>query len=357
MQRPTSRQEFPRNGTPGQRHRRGAMVVLVAVVLIIMFIGAALAIDVAYMHLARAELRTATDAAARAGAEALGRLQDRDAATQAAIRVAAANEVAGQPLILTPGDIQFGSNSRSGSDRFQFHAGTGSTNSIRVLGRRTADSASGAVPLFFAPLLGTDGFEPVQASTATLSLREIALVLDVSGSMGLESDGETRLAALKRAVSRFLDEIERVSPGAQVSLTTYSTSANQIIELTDDFEHIRETVNDLRAGGRTAIGDALSVGSDSLVEDARVRPFADKSIVVMTDGNHNEGPSPDSTVSTAIARNQIVHTITFSDGANKALMRRVARRGKGIHVHADDNDDLTRAFEEIAQALAVILIE
>ena len=80
----------PINTTP----RRGAMVILVLVCLVIVFVGAAFAIDVAYMHSTRAELRTATDAASRAGAETLGRTQDMNAAIQAAIDTAARNTVA-----------------------------------------------------------------------------------------------------------------------------------------------------------------------------------------------------------------------------------------------------------------------
>ncbi|MEC8555686.1 MAG: pilus assembly protein TadG-related protein [Planctomycetota bacterium] len=45
--------------------RGGAMLVLVAVVLAIILVGTVFSVDVAYMHMVRAELRIATDAAAR----------------------------------------------------------------------------------------------------------------------------------------------------------------------------------------------------------------------------------------------------------------------------------------------------
>ncbi|MEZ6075912.1 MAG: pilus assembly protein TadG-related protein [Pirellulaceae bacterium] len=40
------------------------MMILVAVSFIILLVGAVFSVDVAYMHMVRAELRTATDAAA-----------------------------------------------------------------------------------------------------------------------------------------------------------------------------------------------------------------------------------------------------------------------------------------------------
>ena len=52
------------------------MLVLIAVCLPLCIIMAAFAVDVAWMQLVRTELRTATDAAARAGAKELSLSQD-----------------------------------------------------------------------------------------------------------------------------------------------------------------------------------------------------------------------------------------------------------------------------------------
>jgi len=341
----------------GRHQRRGAMVVMILVCLVIVFVGAAFAIDVAYMHTTRAELRTATDAASRSGAETLGRTQDVDLATLAAIDAASRNLVAGQPLILRPGDIEFGKNNRVGNGRFQFNLNSDEPDSVRVTGSRTAGSASGPVRLFFAPLFGVTEFQPVMLSASSATTRDIALVLDVSGSMRRFTGSGSRLEALIEAVNVFIDEIEESSPNSQMSLSVYSSDARRILPLTDDLESIRDTVNDLDASGMTAIGEGLLAGSDSLVEDANARAFSAKTIVVMTDGNHNRGVSPVTTVNTAVARNQTVHTITFSAGANQALMRQVADIGGGIHVHADGNDELEDAFREIAKTIAVVLIQ
>jgi Ca-activated chloride channel homolog len=56
--------------------RHGAMLVLVAICLPLCIIMAAFAVDVAWMQLTRTELRTATDAAARAAAKELSLSQD-----------------------------------------------------------------------------------------------------------------------------------------------------------------------------------------------------------------------------------------------------------------------------------------
>ena len=145
--------------------RRGSMLVLIVFCLIILFAVAAISIDVAFMHLTRAELRTATDSAARAGAEALGRLQDTNAAKDAAVNFAARNTVAGDPLLLSDGDVVFGTNELV-NGKYQFVEGGSPANAIRVQGKRTADSRNGSIPLFFGQFLGQKTFQPVQAATA-----------------------------------------------------------------------------------------------------------------------------------------------------------------------------------------------
>src|SRR5262245_58435464 len=88
-----------------QKSRRGAIVVLVAIMIIVFLASVAFSVDVSYMQLTRTKLRAATDAAARAAGEGLSREQDIDYARQVAKDIAAANQVAGEPLLLDDSDI------------------------------------------------------------------------------------------------------------------------------------------------------------------------------------------------------------------------------------------------------------
>ena len=336
--------------------RRGAMIVFVAITLILLFIAAAFSVDVAYMHMVRAELRTATDAAARAGAEVLARTQDQNAARQAALDIAESNIVAGNTLTLDAADIEFGNVTPNGNGRLQFQLGPPLT-ACRVVGNRTDAAPDGPVSLFFGPMLGTNFFRPTQSATAAASVRDIALVLDVSGSMASVENGLSRLEALQAAVNVFLNEVEQSSPNSAISLTAYTTNAYRLVPLTEDFNQIRNQVGSFVPLAWTNIHQGLEFGSDSLEEDPGRRPFADRTIVLMTDGNYNVGGIPYPSADLAAGREHTIHTITFSSGADQPTMREVARRGNGIHLHADDAGDLAAAFEEIARTLSVILTE
>jgi Mg-chelatase subunit ChlD len=107
----------------------------------------------------------------------------------------------------------------------------------------------------------------------------------------------------------------------------------------------------------TAIGEGLLMGSDAFQTDAMSRSFAEKTIILMTDGNHNTGQSPAETVLTAKARGDTVHCITFGAGANQTLMADVAIAGGGIYLHAPDGASLIDAFRQIARTLPILLTE
>src|SRR6476619_7067173 len=129
-----------------EENRQGAMLVLIAVCLPLCIIMAAFAVDVAWMQLVRTELRTSTDAAARAGAKELSLAQDTTVAKNMAKTVAKRNLVAGDPLLLADSDIVFGvSTQANDTTRFKFTAGGKQPNALRVTGRRTSGSLSGAV--------------------------------------------------------------------------------------------------------------------------------------------------------------------------------------------------------------------
>ncbi len=335
------------------RPKRGAMLVFVAFAIVILFVAAALAVDIAHMHMIRAELRTAADAAARAGAESLGRLQSPDLAIQAAIDVAAENQVAGKPLRLDTTDVVLGRNDANGSGAFDFAAGQQPFNAVHVVGRRQQGSLSGPVPLIFGPMFGRLNFEPVQVATAGRLDRDIALVLDVSGSMAEFG----RFDALKNGLNVFLNELTQTPQDEFVSLSVYNSVATKLQPLTPDLAAVKQAFSKSSPAGFTAIGLGLEMGVDSLLKDKESRKLVSKSVILMTDGNHNTGINPLLVVPKAKANNIVVHTITFSSGANQTLMRSVASQTGGVHLHADTNEQLIRIFREIALAIPVTLTE
>ncbi|QDT09856.1 vWA domain-containing protein [Planctomycetes bacterium K23_9] len=288
-------------------------------------------------------------------------------------------------------------------------------SAVRVNGIRDFNSLSGRVPLIIPGLLDKYDFGTTQASVAMQVDRDISMIIDRSGSMGeVEFDWPnntspwysstmsagyyagmlTRSYSSRRgysyyyasgvseleykqwaweehydlgtaprppwqdlvaAVDAFLDVLDTTSQEEQVSLASYSTYATLDTWLEKDHQVVRDKVGDLYPNGWTAIGRGMQSGINALLSN-EARPFAAKTMVVMTDGIENRGDSAVTVAQSFMGQYLLtIHTVTFGEGADQALMQQVAAIGGGKHYHAADGDQLIAIFEEIANNLPTIL--
>jgi len=165
------------------------MMVLAAILIVVMIVLAAFALDLGHLRVTRAQLRNAADAASLAGA---GTLRDTGSVAQAradAVRFARLNTADGKPVELDPAtDVIFGSGAFDNvTGRWEFVAGRQPFDSVQVRARRTAGSPGGPVPLFFGRTLGSDVADSSAGAVATFLPRDMGLVIDLSGSMLYDS--------------------------------------------------------------------------------------------------------------------------------------------------------------------------
>ena len=88
--------------------RRGAVVVLCALMLPVLLLIFGFCIDYATMLRVRNEAQVIADLAAKAATDTLARTNDEALAAQAAMDVAAANSIGGTSHTLAPDEIIFG---------------------------------------------------------------------------------------------------------------------------------------------------------------------------------------------------------------------------------------------------------
>jgi Ca-activated chloride channel family protein len=331
--------------------RRGAMLPLIAILLPVLIVMLGFSVDLAFMQNTRAELRAATDVAARAGAIELAKTENAADARAAAVAMAERNNVAGQPLKLKTSDILVGRSERNGQGQWVFTNNGRPFNSVQVLGDRRESSRSGGVGLFFSRLYGVDNFEPTITATSTFMNVDICLVLDRSGSM----EGQP-LKDLKNAVNVFLDELEDTSSDEQVALASYASNASLDRNLDTDYSNIRKDVSKLKADGMTAIGLGLQKGIDGVMGKNH-RTLSAPIIVLMTDGNHNTSTEPIVWAREAAKKGITVHTITFGNSADKPRMLAVANETGGKTFHAANGAQLAEVFRTIAKTLPTQLTQ
>lgn len=379
-----------RVGSPRPHDRRGVMVVLVSLLMIALLACVAFSVDVAYLQLTRTKLRAATDAAARAAGEALSREQNLDASRQAAIDIAQLNTVAGDPLLLdSDKDIIFGHSSQQDSGAWSFDPSGEPINAVRVFGRRTRDAPSGSVPTMFGRVFKVMDFQPLSTATVVRLDRDICIVVDRSSSMKLyltdtaptmsTSDprfcsppdmSRSRWGALSQAFDRFVSALHTTPQEEYLSLASYSSSGtwcsytNRVAEINQQLsfdyaeaESAMSTLSGTRFNGATNIGEGIRAGIDALTNPSTSRPFAAKTMVLMTDGNYTQGARPRDIAPEALQHDIVIHAVTFGDGADQNEMRAVAAATGGNFYHAPDAQTLQDVFEEIALTLPVMFTE
>jgi hypothetical protein len=167
----------------------------------------------------------------------------------------------------------------------------------------------------------------------------------------------SRWKALEFAVNEFLNVLDDTDQEELVSLASFSTSARLDFELELNYTNIRNWLSDTSPLGWTAIGQGLQEGLPSLYS-AFGRPYAAKTIVVLTDGINNQAPEPVGVAQSIVAgQNVTIHAVTFSHEADTSTMLQVAAAGGGKHYHAEDTAELADIFREIANNLPTIITE
>lgn len=365
------------------------MLYLICLFVIIFIAMTALSVDVAYMHLTRTQLRAATDAAARAGAEALSREQSTSAARAAAQALAQENLVAGEGLLLADEDIVFGHSERQTNGTWNFVANGTPTNALQVLGQRTRTSRSGSVGLFFGRVFDVYDFQPVQSATVVKLDRDICIVLDRSSSMklSLSSTAETmstsdprfsqppqypdsRWAAATAAVDVFVETLDETAADEQCAVASFSsdntwvgvtnTASSLDQALTTTLESIQTAAHSFDSkifNGATNTCAGLNAGIAELTHPTRARPFAGKTLVFLTDGFRTTGGDPVPSAEYAATQNIIIYTVTFGANFNQSEMIAIADATGGKHYHAPDAAALSQIFREIALTTAVMLTQ
>jgi Flp pilus assembly protein TadG len=178
-----------RRRTAPHRRRRGNILVLSAVFMIVMGALLAFAIDVGYLYTARAELQRSADAAALAAAaelideqsvsDSLLIQQMISSARAKAVQYAASNPVCSKPPFVDAnytnrldGDVLVGYVSDFADPTGSVaYSNLSAVNAVTVRVRRVADRNE-EVPLFFAPILGYER-APLQAEATAAFLSSI----------------------------------------------------------------------------------------------------------------------------------------------------------------------------------------
>ena len=234
---------------------------------------------------------------------------------------------------------------------------------------------------------------------ATISLPSnrgtVILAMDISGSMRAQDIKPSRFEAAKEAASAFVD---RQPPRVRIGIAAFSATATLVQPPTISRDEIRAALERLRPQRGTAIGSGILVALDAISEDEQQRqPAAPAAapglndplqpaapapepdpvppgsnttavIVLLTDGQNNQGPDPLDAAEKAANRGIRIFTVglgtsqgdvigfegrSFRVSIDEPGLKRIAQNTGGQYFKASDAGELLNIYKTLSTRLIV----
>ena len=186
--------------------------------------------------------------------------------------------------------------------------------------------------------------EVKEAVTTIKGSRDVALVLDCSGSM----DGEP-IESMRTAASEFVSRA--ASPNVRVGLVAYSSTSTTLSPLSSNLGSLGTSISELTSGGDTNMDAGIQDGMQLLGSASGDRR---RIVVLMSDGLPNTGRTDEELVSYVDGLKEDgvkVYTLSFGDDeGGRALLAQLA--SQGCNFNANNTDELEGFFNDIAEEIS-----
>ena len=205
----------------------------------------------------------------------------------------------------------------------------------------------GLTPLAYRPVTSEDGYfmllisPQIEAARKVRVPRDLVLVLDTSGSMS-----DLKMSQAKKALKLLLDNL---GDGDRFGLLAFSSTVRPyedklVAASPDQLEKAKKWVDDLRAGGGTAIMPALDAALDLRTSEKETgRTFT---VAFFTDGIPTlDERNPDKIVKNVIARadkgeNTRIFTFGVGDDVNAAMLDQLADSTRAASTYVRPAEDI-----------------
>lgn len=207
----------------------------------------------------------------------------------------------------------------------------------------------------------------VSTRTVTNSGIDIVMAIDVSSSMLAQDLKPSRLQALKRVASAFIDN--RVSD--RIGLIVYAGESYTKTPITSDKNIVKSSLRDISYEGLIEDGTAIGMGLATAVNRLKDSRAKSKVIILLTDGMNNSG-FIDPRIAAELALEYSIKTYTIGLGSNgtarapigilpngkfkygltkveidEKLLQTIAKTTGGRYYRATDNQRLEEIYDEI----------
>ena len=236
---------------------------------------------------------------------------------------------------------------------------------------------------------------PLGTITLPSNRGTVILAIDISGSMRAQDVKPTRLDAAKQAALEF---VNKMPPRVRIGIAAFSGTAALVQAPTTAREDIRAAIDRLVPQRGTAIGSGIVVSLDAISEDEQQKPGSDPAspaqndplmpappappepdpvppgsnssavIILLTDGQNNQGPDPLDAAEKAANRGIRIFTVglgtvrgdvigfegrSFRVGLDEPGLKKIAQNTGGEYFKATDAGQLKGIYKSLSTRLIV----
>lgn len=188
----------------------------------------------------------------------------------------------------------------------------------------------------------------------------VMLVLDVSGSMTANDLRPNRIYAARQAARAF---VEKLPPYVSVGLVSFSDETMLNAPMTRDHDVVLRAIDNLQAGGGTAIGDGLTQALEHIAqqpsdEQGQQPPTT---VVLLSDGESQQGLPPLEAADRAAEAQVQVNTVGIGQrgirtplggnqtaGLDEQTLRGMADKTGGQYFYAAETEELEQIYSNLS---------
>ncbi len=211
----------------------------------------------------------------------------------------------------------------------------------------------------------------------------VILAFDVSGSMAAEDFKPTRMEAAKAAARSF---VEHQPLNVQIGVVAFSDGGLSVQPPTNDRTAVLTALNRLAPERGTSVGNGILASLNALIVKTPQGPrmytnatpaplptptpvpkgtYTAAAIVLLTDGENNQGPNPLAVAQAAIDRGVRIHTVgigstagttlhingfTVSTRLNDTMLKQLSELTGGMYFNAETDQDLRDIYSNLNTA-------
>jgi tight adherence protein B len=189
---------------------------------------------------------------------------------------------------------------------------------------------------------GIGGLEVEPLIESRVQPIQVALLIDVSGSMGGQPMEDT-----KEAATSFVEQV--TAEGMQVALIAFSSTVETLVSFTTDTDSLTAAIDGLQAEGSTLLYDAIVQGA-AVLEGAP----GQHNMVLFSDGGDNGSTSTleEAVAATQSAQAPVTAVALETDDLDPAALSLLVEETGGRSLSTADSAALTGAFQQVAEELA-----